>query len=77
MDYGRKPDRERWKLTQAIALLLQLGLTVAAIMVGTVLLGIFLDNRLGTEWVFTAAMGVLGAASGFYALYKMAMRSSR
>ena len=61
---------------RALALVMQLGLTVAVIMLGTIGGGIYLDRKLGTRWIFTAALAPLGAAASFYTLYKMAMRTS-
>lgn len=37
-------------------------------------LGRFLDDRLGTDWVFTISLVILGIFSGLWSMYKEVMR---
>ena len=76
MRSGQTPERERFRVMKALGLVVQLGLTVALIMLGTIGGGIYLDRKVGTGWVFTAVLAPLGAGASFYTLYKMAMRTS-
>jgi len=59
-----------------MGLVVQLGLTLAVIVGGSVYVGILLDRKAGTGWMFTAGLSLLGIVSGFYALYRMVMRTS-
>ena len=76
MSNSRPPEKDRFRLLQAMGLVLQLGVTLAVIAGGSAYLGILLDRKAGTGWIFTASFSLLGIIGSFYALYKMVMRAS-
>ena len=76
MSDDHPPEKDKLGLLQAMGLVLQLGLTLAAIAGGAAYVGIVLDRKAGTGWIFTAGFSLLGVAGSFYALYKMVMRTS-
>lgn len=51
---------------------LNIGWTMAALIVGPVILGIKIDQKLGTKVVFTLIMTLLGCAAAFYEVYTLA-----
>lgn len=76
MSNSRPPEKDRFRLLQAMGLVLQLGVTLAVIAGGSAYLGILLDRKVGTGWIFTASFSLLGIIGSFCALYKMVMRAS-
>jgi ATP synthase protein I len=74
---GPRPDRGR-RIRSASSL--ALGSTVGFTMVICTAIGFFfgrwLDNKLGTDPVFIAIFTLLGAAAGFYELYRVSVRMS-
>ena len=61
----------------ALALLGQLGFTVAVPIVVSVLAGQYLDRRLGTHGLVLAAMILLGIAGGVYGAYRLLAKDIR
>jgi len=76
MSNGHPPEKDRFRPLQAMGLVLRLGLTLAAIAGGSAYLGVLVDRKAGTGWIFTASFSLLGIIGSFYALYKMVMRAS-
>jgi len=76
MSNGLPPEKDRLRLLQAMGLVLQLGLTLAAIAGGSAYLGVLVDRKAGTGWIFTASFSFFGIMASFYTLYKMVMRAS-
>jgi len=54
-----------------------LATTVAAEMVVPVLIGYWIDHRLGNKFVFTTLGGIVGLTFGIWSLVRMAESSSR
>ncbi len=76
MSNSHPPEKDKFRLLQAMGLVLQLGVTLAVIAGGSAYLGILLDRKAGTGWIFTASFSLFGIMGSFYALYKMVMRAS-
>jgi ATP synthase protein I len=76
-DRGTTPDRgNRIRSASSLAL----GSTVGFTMVICTAIGFFfgrwLDSKLGTDPAFLAIFTLLGAAAGFYELYRVSVRMS-
>ena len=39
-------------------------------------MGVLVDRKAGTGWIFTASFSFFGIVGSFYTLYKMVMRAS-
>ena len=58
------------------SMVLQIGLTVGALVAGSVLLGLFIDTRVtNTKPLFTLVLSLAGAVASVYATYRLAMRA--
>lgn len=58
------------------SMVLQIGLTVGALVAGSVLLGLFIDTRItNTKPLFTLLLSLVGAVASVYATYRLAMRA--
>jgi ATP synthase protein I len=70
-----KPEKEsRSSALMSLALVGQLGVVVAAPIVGGVLIGRWLDGRLGGGGLILIAMILLGIVAGVYGAYSMLSR---
>lgn len=59
-----------------LGLITQIGLNiVVSVLLGAVI-GVFLDNRLGTQVIFTLLFILLGGAAGLYSSYRMLIKIS-
>ncbi len=56
-----------------LTLISQLGISAITPMILGVLLGNFLDKKLGTKGVFSIILLIIGAASGMYSIFKIAI----
>ena len=69
MPGSRKPNE--WSALSALALIGQLGLVVAVSVVGAVLAGAYLDEKLGARGLVLVAAILLGVAGGVYAVWRI------
>lgn len=69
----RKPDSGTG-LFAALGLVTDIGFTLAAAVGLGMFLGMQLDGFLGTGHILTIVLGVLGAAGGFYSVFKKIVR---
>lgn len=58
-----------------VSLVSQVGLMMAVPIVGFMLLGNYLDRRLGTKFIFLIVFTLLGMVVAFRGLYKLSMKS--
>ena len=56
---------------KSLALLTEIGLVLVICIGGGLLLGIYLDSRLGTKALFTIVLLFTGIGCGFWSVYKM------
>lgn len=63
------------RVLAALAMVTQLGFIMAAAILFGFLLGWYLDNRFGTEWIFTAVFLLTGIGGGGITVYRMIMAS--
>ena len=68
---------ERNEIMVALALFTHIGMTMVVCILGCILLGVFLDNLLGTGRVFTIVFILLGVASAFWSVYKIIMKTMK
>ena len=68
------PD-DRRAIVRALALVGQVGWWAVASIAGGLLLGIHLDRRLGTRFLFTVLLLLAGIAGGGWQAYRLIMRS--
>ena len=59
------------KIMQSVALVTQIGITMVITIGGGILLGKFLDDKLGTNVVFLIIFTVLSVLAAFTNLYKI------
>lgn len=74
---GRKVSREspnRGKIFKSLASTLGIGWVVVAAILCGLLLGHFLDRRLGSSPVFLIVFLLAGIGAGFYSAYKQIMK---
>ena len=64
--------KKKHSVMRAFALVGQLGLQTAGCVVGSMLLGVFLDRRLGTMPLFLIILSVLGSAASVMIIYNIA-----
>ncbi len=58
------------------SMVLQVGLAVGVLVMGSVMLGVFIDTRItNTRPLFTLLLSLLGAVLSVYVTYKLAMRA--
>lgn len=57
-----------------IALVLNIGFSLAMPIVGGILLGVYLDRRCGTGFLFLIVMCIVGATGGFWSTYRVLER---
>ncbi len=63
-----------WRALSALALVSQLGLVVAAPIVGGVIAGKYLDTWLGGSGLILVGMILFGVASGVYGAYRILVK---
>jgi F0F1-type ATP synthase assembly protein I len=72
---GKRDDHTDWAPLWREALrVANLGWDLAVPIFGGVLLGHFLDRRLGTGYVFTLGLLLLGVGTGFYNVFRAVQR---
>ncbi len=59
------------KIMQSFALVTQIGITMVVTIGGGILIGKFIDDKLGTNAVFLAIFTVLSVLAAFMNLYKI------
>jgi len=69
---SQNDKKKPYDLLSAIAALSQLGLTIAACVVIGILLGRFLDNRLGSSPWLLIIFSILGALAAFRSIFEFA-----
>lgn len=69
-----KPDKNRGQTLKYLVLISQVGISMIVPIVGTMIIGKILDDKLGTNVLFLAIFSILGIAASFVNLYKMITR---
>ncbi|NBI06038.1 AtpZ/AtpI family protein [Senegalia massiliensis] len=64
------------KALENIALITQIGISMAVPIIGSIFLGNFLDKKLGTNILFLIVFLILGVGAAFMTLFKMTSRMS-
>lgn len=59
------------KILSNLALVSQIGITIVVILVGFILLGRFLDTKLGTKYIFLIVFTIFGLLSSFNYILKI------
>lgn len=70
----RRPDKGRPRYWEHLALVSQVGFTMAGSIILFLLAGFFLDRLLGTGGLFTAVLTVLGVVGGGYTVYRQILK---
>ncbi len=65
------------KILQNLALVSQIGLSMAIPILGGVYLGKFLDDKLNTGFIFLAIFSVLGIITSFISLFKITTKGTK
>ncbi len=68
-------EEEPVNIAATLALVGQLGLIMAACIVGGLLVGYYLDGLLGTGYALTVALILLGIGGGMVAVYRLVMKT--
>jgi F0F1-type ATP synthase assembly protein I len=68
-DDDRRPNR--WRDYSGLALVGEVGLTISLSMLAGVLIGHFIDDKLGTTPIATLIGLLLGLAAGIYGVYRL------
>lgn len=64
-------SKHNFRMYENLALLSQVGIMMAVYIVGSVMLGNFIDEKLGTSPLFLIGLLLLGLAAAFYNVFKM------
>jgi len=73
-EHGKFSGRDRKNLIRAVGVVTQLGFTMALCVLGGVLLGVFLDSRLGTSPWLTLVLSGIGCLAAFKAMFDIAKK---
>lgn len=65
------------KILENLALVTQIGISMLVPILGGILLGNFIDKKLGTGVVFLLIFSVLGIISAFVTLFNIAVRRNK
>ncbi|KNF09722.1 hypothetical protein CLPU_2c01740 [Gottschalkia purinilytica] len=65
------------KILENVALISQIGISMIVPILGGVLLGKFIDDKLGINLVFLTIFTVFGIATSFHTLFKLAGKDIR
>lgn len=69
--------QNRQEVYKSLALISQIGINmVVSIFIGFII-GKFLDNKLGTQWIFSIIFLIIGTVAGFINLFKIAELGSK
>jgi F0F1-type ATP synthase assembly protein I len=68
-DDDQRPNR--WRDYSGLALVGEVGLTISLSMLAGVLIGHFIDDKLGTTPIATLIGLLLGLAAGIYGVYRL------
>ena len=60
-----------------LGLITQLGLVIIAAIAIGLFIGVFLDNKLGSEFLFTVVFSIFGVIGGFKAAYQLIKAASK
>lgn len=72
--YSKFSKEDRKNIMRAVSYMSQIAITVAACVLIGVLLGHFLDNRLGTDPCLVLIFSLLGCLAGFKAMFDIAKK---
>jgi F0F1-type ATP synthase assembly protein I len=70
-------DNNKMKIFQNLALITQIGIMMIVPIFGGLLVGRFLDDKLGTGNKFLLICIILGTGAAFMNLYKIAMKDNK
>lgn len=70
-------DNNKLKIFQNLALLTQIGIMMIVPIFGGLLVGRFLDDKLGTGNKFLLVFIIIGTGAAFMNLYKIAMKGNK
>lgn len=66
-----------YKMYENLAYLSQIGFMMSVPIIGSLLFGIFLDNKLNTGYLFMVIFIILGVSASFRNLYILTMKKSK
>ena len=66
----KKKDKQG--IYRNLALITQIGIIIATSILLGLFIGRFLDDKLGTKWIFTFIFLIIGVMAGFANLFKLA-----
>ncbi|RKD31527.1 AtpZ/AtpI family protein [Thermohalobacter berrensis] len=69
--------KDKSSILENLALVTQIGISMALPIVAGIFLGNFLDNKLGTNVIFLAIFSILGVITSFLNLYKLTKRQTK
>lgn len=70
-------SKNSYKMYENLALLSQVALMMITPILGGVLIGRFLDDKVGTNGIFLLVFVLIGTATAFMELFKLAMRKTK
>jgi ATP synthase protein I len=74
---GFKMSKQSYKMYENLALLSQIALMMITPIFGGVLLGRYLDDKVGTNGIFLLVFTLIGTMTAFMELFKLAMRKTK
>lgn len=70
-------SKQTYKMYENLALLSQIALMMITPILGGVLIGRFLDEKVGTNSIFLLVFTLIGTATAFMELFKLGMRKTK
>ncbi len=65
---------KNWRIYENLALVTQIGVTLAVYIIGAVVIGGYLDDKFSTSPLFLVALLILSISAAFMNLYRMMMK---
>ncbi len=70
-------DKKKYKAFQNIALVTQIGISMIIPIMAGLFIGQFIDEKVGTRYLFMFIFIIMGVISAFLNLYKIALRDDK
>ncbi|MGO1368658.1 AtpZ/AtpI family protein [Senegalia sp. (in: firmicutes)] len=70
------PKKKNSKVLENLALISQIGISMAVPIIGSIFVGSLLDEKLGTNVLFLIIFVILGVGASFMTLFKITSRMS-
>jgi F0F1-type ATP synthase assembly protein I len=68
---------QKFKMYENLVFLTQIGISMVVPILGGLLIGKYIDGKVGTTSIFTLTFIVLGVGAAFMSVYKMVMKDYR